>query len=40
MATGIGITDPDVKYRALLRYDTGKIDAIDLQTGAIRPLFR
>jgi len=38
--TGIGITDPDVKYRALLRYDTGKIDAIDLQTGAIRPLFR
>ena len=31
--------DPEVTHRALLHRDTGKIDVIDLRTGAIRPLF-
>ncbi len=38
--SNIGVTDPDVKYRAIQHRDTGKIDVVDLQTGAIRQLFR
>jgi ABC-type transport system involved in multi-copper enzyme maturation permease subunit len=36
--TAIGISDPAVKYGALLHRDSGKIDAVDLQTGAVRTL--
>lgn len=38
--SNIGVTDPDVRYRPVQHRDTGKIDVIDLQTGAIRALFR
>ncbi|HEX7191722.1 MAG TPA: hypothetical protein VF381_09135 [Thermoanaerobaculia bacterium] len=36
---GLGAHDPEAKYSALFHRDSGKIDVIDLQTGAIRPLF-
>lgn len=35
----LGASDPAVTFRALLHRDTGKVDVIDLRTGAIRPLF-
>lgn len=36
----LGVAEPDVKYRAIEHRDTGKVDVIDLRTGAIRALFQ
>jgi hypothetical protein len=35
----IGASDPSVAFRAVIHRDTGKVDVIDLKSGAIRPLF-
>jgi ABC-type transport system involved in multi-copper enzyme maturation permease subunit len=36
---GPGASSAEDRYRALFHRDTGKIDVVDLQTGAIRPLY-
>jgi len=38
--SNIGITDPEVKFRAVEHRDTGKVDVVDLRTGAVRALFQ
>jgi hypothetical protein len=36
---GPGASSPEDRYRALFHRQTGKIDVLDLQTGAVSPLF-
>jgi hypothetical protein len=35
----LGMRDPAATDHALLHRDTGKMDVVDLRTGAIRPMF-
>jgi ABC-type transport system involved in multi-copper enzyme maturation permease subunit len=37
---GVGANDPEITHRVIVHRDTGKLDVIDLSTGAIRPLFQ
>jgi hypothetical protein len=36
---GLGASEPGDTYRAIVHRDSGKVDVVDLSTGAIRPLF-